>query len=200
MKKLTWLCLPENFAAGGQKETKKINRPRKTTSTARADFKCHSVLWQAENYGKYRQGRAAGGGKGWGRCKQHIKHMFFGLLQLLRGSLYWKDKKKEWSSPEQASNETVAKNFWRYLLTNPDTHISENITIRNMFMSCKQVARYFQINRNLWTLISSGAFWRVFIWNHVFFRNGHLITNKCLAVYHVKLTLKRKIKIKYSKN
>ena len=36
-------------------------------------------------------------------------------------------------------------------------------------MSCKQVARYFEINRNLWTLISSGEFWRVFIWNHVFF-------------------------------
>jgi len=25
---------------------------------------------------------------GWGRCKQHIKHMFFDLLQLVRGFLY----------------------------------------------------------------------------------------------------------------
>ena len=37
---------------------------------------------------------------------------FFYLLQLLRGFLYGRDhKKKEWSSTEQASNETVAKNF-----------------------------------------------------------------------------------------
>ena len=27
-------------------------------------------------------------GRGW--CKQHIKHMFFDILQLLRGFLYWK--------------------------------------------------------------------------------------------------------------
>ena len=36
--------------------------------------------------------------------------MFFDLPQLLRGFLYWKDhlKKKEWSSTQQASNETVS--------------------------------------------------------------------------------------------
>ena len=33
------------------------------------------------------QGRAVRVGGGGGRCKQHIKHMFFGLLQLLRGFL-----------------------------------------------------------------------------------------------------------------
>ena len=42
--------------------------------------------------------------------------MFFDLLQLLKGFLYWRDHKnkqtkKECSSTEQASNETVAKNF-----------------------------------------------------------------------------------------
>ena len=31
--------------------------------------------------------------------------------------------KKEWSSTEQASNETVAKNSWRYLFANPDRYI-----------------------------------------------------------------------------
>ena len=32
----------------------------------------------------------------------------------------FKKIQKEWSSTEQASNEIVAKNFWRYLLSNPD--------------------------------------------------------------------------------
>ena len=35
--------------------------------------------------GELRRGR--GGGGGWGRCKQHIKHMFFELLEFLRGFL-----------------------------------------------------------------------------------------------------------------
>ena len=46
--------------------------------------------------GELREGRGVRG-----RCKQHIKHMFFYLLQLLRGFLYWKDhfkKTQEWSS------------------------------------------------------------------------------------------------------
>ena len=34
-----------------------------------------------------------------------------------------KKKKKEWSSTEQASNETVAKHFWGYLLSDPDRYI-----------------------------------------------------------------------------
>ena len=39
--------------------------------------------------GNDRLGRAAGGGGGgWGRCKQHIKHMFFDLMQLVRGVFY----------------------------------------------------------------------------------------------------------------
>ena len=38
--------------------------------------------------GNDRLGRAARGGGVWGRCKQHIKHMFFDLLQLLRKFLY----------------------------------------------------------------------------------------------------------------
>ena len=33
-------------------------------------------------------------GWGWGRCKQHIKHMFFDLLQLLRGACTEKIIKK----------------------------------------------------------------------------------------------------------
>ena len=65
-----------NFAAGGQKETYKINRPRKTTSTARVDFKFCD--------------------------KERIK---------------------------QASNETVAKNFWKYLLSNSDRYIYIHIYI-----------------------------------------------------------------------
>ena len=48
------------------------------------------------------------------RCKQHYKYVFFCLLQLVRGFLYWKHhKKKKRSSTEQASNETVAKKSWR---------------------------------------------------------------------------------------
>ena len=37
--------------------------------------------------GQLRRGGGVGGG-GEGRCKQHIKHMFVDLLQLLRGFLY----------------------------------------------------------------------------------------------------------------
>ena len=37
--------------------------------------------------GNNRYGRGGGGG-GWGRCNQHFKHMFFDLLQLVRGFLY----------------------------------------------------------------------------------------------------------------
>ena len=84
-------------------------------------------LWERIGRGELRRGG------GWGRCKQHIKHMFCDLLQLLRGFLYWKDhfKKKQqttksrtiWSSTEQASNDTVSKNLWRYLLSNPDKYI-----------------------------------------------------------------------------
>ena len=51
--------------------------------------------------------------------KQNYKHMFFYLLQLVRGSLYWD------------SNETVAKkNSWRYLFGNPDRCIYINISSR----------------------------------------------------------------------
>ena len=51
--------------------------------------------------------------------KQNYKHMFFYLLQLVRGSLYWD------------SNETVAKkNSWRYLFGNPDRFICINISSR----------------------------------------------------------------------
>ena len=39
--------------------------------------------------GELREG--GGEGRGWRRYKQHIEHMFFDLLQLLRGFLYWKD-------------------------------------------------------------------------------------------------------------
>ena len=35
------------------------------------------------------------GGGGCGRCKQHIKHMFFDLLQLLRGFSYGNDHLKK---------------------------------------------------------------------------------------------------------
>ena len=68
-------------------------------------------------------------GGGWRRCKQHIKHMFLDLLQLLRRFCTEKiiknkhTNKQEWSSTEEASNESVAKNFWRQLLSNPDRHI-----------------------------------------------------------------------------
>ena len=44
--------------------------------------------------------------------------MFFDLLQLLEDFCtenIIKKKKKEWSSTEQASNEAVTKNSWRYL-------------------------------------------------------------------------------------
>ena len=51
--------------------------------------------------------------------KQNYKHMFFYLLQLVRGSLYWD------------SNEIVAKkNSWRYLFGNPDRFICINISSR----------------------------------------------------------------------
>ena len=69
---------------------------------------------------------------GVGRCKQHMKHMFFlstaafkGIFVLQRSL---KKKKKEWSSTEQASNETVAKNSWRYLLANPGRYMCVTIT------------------------------------------------------------------------
>ena len=39
--------------------------------------------------------------------------------------------------------------------TNESVLISVNITIRNMFISCNQVAINFEISRNLWRLISS---------------------------------------------
>ena len=41
--------------------------------------------------------------------------------------------------------------------TNESVLISVNITIRNMFISCNQVAINFEISRNLWRLISSGG-------------------------------------------
>ena len=47
-----------------------------------------------------------------------------------------KRKKKEWSSTEQASNETVAKNFWRHLLSNPVSYICIYISV----WICKSVA------------------------------------------------------------
>ena len=59
-----------------------------------------------------------GGGGGGVYKKQNYKHMFFYLLQLVRGSLYWN------------SNETVAKkNSWRYLFGNPDRYIYIYINI-----------------------------------------------------------------------
>ena len=54
-----------------------------------------------------------GWGWGWGRCKQHIKHMCFDLLQLLRGFLYWKDHQKKKNG--QVLNKPQMK-----LLSNPD--------------------------------------------------------------------------------
>ena len=33
------------------------------------------------------------------------------------------------SSTEQASNEAVAKNFWRYLLSNPDRYIYKGVNL-----------------------------------------------------------------------
>ena len=67
-----------------------INRSRKTTSTARADFKCHSVLWQGENYRKWQVGERWG--KGVGKSVNSILN----------------------------TCETVPKKSWRYLLANPD--------------------------------------------------------------------------------
>ena len=40
------------------------------------------------------KGELREGGGGGGRCKQHIEHMLFDLLQLVRGFLYWKDHLK----------------------------------------------------------------------------------------------------------
>ena len=45
-------------------------------------------LWEMIGRGELRRG--GGGGGGWGRCKQLIKHMFFDLMQLVRGFLYRK--------------------------------------------------------------------------------------------------------------
>ena len=66
--------------------------------------------------GELRREREGGGEDG----KQHMKHMVFlstaafkGIFVLKRS---FKKKKKEWSSTEQASNETVPKNFWRYFI------------------------------------------------------------------------------------
>ena len=77
--------------------------------------------------GNDRWGRAAEGG-GWGGCKQHIQHFFFQSTEAFKWDfctekIIEKKRKKEWSSTEQPSNETVAKNFWRYLLSNPDRYI-----------------------------------------------------------------------------
>ena len=73
----------------------------------------------------------------WGRCKQHIKHSFQG--DFCTEKIIKKQQQQEWASTEQASNETVAKNFWRYLLSNPDRYIYIKLvffpTVYSLFFS-----------------------------------------------------------------
>ena len=66
-------------------------------------------------------GREEVGAGGWRKSKQHIKHMFFFIYCCLLGDFCVENiTKKERSSTEQASNETVAKNSWTYLFANPE--------------------------------------------------------------------------------
>ena len=59
-----------------------------------------------------------------------------------------------------------------YGFTSVITHVG---CWENARKACKSRAKGLLLkNRNLCTLISSGAFWRLLILNHVLFRNGHL--------------------------
>ena len=48
----SFIRLNDAFRKTLPQAAKKKSRNRKKTSTACGDFKCHSVLWQGENYGK----------------------------------------------------------------------------------------------------------------------------------------------------
>ena len=58
-----------------------------------------------------------GGGRGWGRCKKHIKHMFLDLMQFVRGFLYWKDHVKK--KKKKRNGHVLNKPQMRLLLKTP---------------------------------------------------------------------------------
>ena len=75
--------------------------------------------------GRGEVGREGGGGEMKIIMSLYLTRFFFYLLQLvIRGFCTENIIKKEWSSTDQASNETLPKkNSWRYLFANRDRHI-----------------------------------------------------------------------------
>ena len=71
----------------------KVNRPRKTTPTALADYKCNIVFYDRERImGNDMWGTGEGGGGGGrkvkNRRKKKVFFFFWPILQLVRGFLY----------------------------------------------------------------------------------------------------------------
>ena len=70
----------------------KVNRPRKTTPTALADYKCNIVFYDRERImGNDMWGTGEGGGgvrKDINSMKKHVSLFFGPILQLVRGFLY----------------------------------------------------------------------------------------------------------------
>ena len=58
-----------------------------------------------------------------GRGEMHIYCSLLG--DFCTENIIKNEKKKELSSTEQTSNETVARNSWRHLFTNPDRKFCE---------------------------------------------------------------------------
>ena len=67
-----------------KKKTRKLTDHGKQL-VPRADFKCQCFMTRGELWEMIGRGEVPGG---WERCKQHIKHTFFDLMQLVRGFFY----------------------------------------------------------------------------------------------------------------